>query len=262
MSPSSLPAAGARGATEASSSAAIELAWWPLNALQALATVSWSAFWISVALALRVVTGRSTAPLWLARWVWSPFLVRGSGARVEVHGAERLDRRRPCLLVTNHSSQLDIPLLFGLFPGPLHFLVKEELLKVPFLGAYLKATEMVMVPRGERSRSLSNLGRAVELLRRGRSLAAFPEGTRSRDGRLRPFKTGVFLPAIEAGAPIVPVAIRGADAVLPADGFRVRPGTVHIDVGEPIPTHALGRDDRHELAKRARAAVSALLAGD
>jgi 1-acyl-sn-glycerol-3-phosphate acyltransferase len=100
--------------------------------------------------------------------------------------------------------------------------------------------------------------RATDLLRAGSSVVSFPEGTRSRDGRVAPFKGGAFLAAIEAGVPVVPVGIQGAGAVLPPNGFRVRPGRIRITIGEPIPTQGLAISERVSIARRARAAVVAL----
>ena len=98
------------------------------------------------------------------------------------------------------------------------------------------------------------------MLRGSVSVCAFPEGTRSRDGRVGPFKGGAFQLAIEAGAGVVPVAIEGSGKVLPAAGFRVRPGRIVVRVGAPLATQGLVAHDRNALAQQARAAVVALLA--
>jgi 1-acyl-sn-glycerol-3-phosphate acyltransferase len=100
---------------------------------------------------------------------------------------------------------------------------------------------------------------AVDIVRGGASVCAFPEGTRSRDGRVAPFKGGAFQLAIEAGVSVVPVAIEGSGAVLPSAGFRVRPGAIVLRLGDPMPTHGLTLHDRNALAQQARAAVVALL---
>jgi 1-acyl-sn-glycerol-3-phosphate acyltransferase len=102
--------------------------------------------------------------------------------------------------------------------------------------------------------------RVPEILRAGESVACFPEGTRSRDGTIRPFKGGPFLMAIEAGVPVVPVALIGTGAVLPPKGFRVRPGVIRVRVGSPIPTAGLTPNERGELARRVRDEVERLYA--
>lgn len=239
------------------------LAWAPVNALQLVFTFSWSAFWIAVAL-VAVAVSRSTRPtLALARRVWAPGLLTGAGARLDVRGAERLApylAGRPALFVANHRSWIDIAALYRALPLELHFLAKRELAKVPFLGSYMRLMGMVLVDRADPRRAKATVGRAAELLAAGRKVISFPEGTRSRDGRLGRFKSGGFGAALEAGADVVPVAIVGAGEVLPPDGFRVRPGRIEVRIGEPIPVEPFRPGERAALARRAEAAVAALLA--
>ena len=116
---------------------------------------------------------------------------------------------------------------------PLHFIVKEELRRVPFLGWYIAAMGMIFVDRVARGRAYESVRRAADLIREGRSVVSFPEGTRSRDDSVKPFKPGVFVAAIEAGVPVVPVAILGTGAVLPPGGFRGRAGSDSRDPGRP-----------------------------
>jgi 1-acyl-sn-glycerol-3-phosphate acyltransferase len=114
---------------------------------------------------------------------------------------------------------------------------------------------MVFIERGIARSAPQRLRNAVSLVHGGATLCAFPEGTRSRDGSIGPFKGGALQVAIEAGVPVVPVAIRGSGAVLPAAGFRVRPGMIDLHFGDPIPTTGLDSEDRNALARRAREAV-------
>jgi 1-acyl-sn-glycerol-3-phosphate acyltransferase len=231
----------------------------PLNVLQAAGTIVWGAFWISVALVARFLTGSRRASLWLARRVWAPGQVAIGLSRVEVAGRERISPGRAYLVVANHQSWLDIPTLFVAFPGPLHFLAKKELARVPFLGWYIEAMGMVFVDRADRRRAVESVDRAGELLASGASLASFPEGTRSLPGTLAPFRAGGFGAAIAAGAELLPVAIDGAGKVLPRDGFAVRPGVVRVTIGEPISTAGMTHDERGELARRAEGAIATLL---
>jgi 1-acyl-sn-glycerol-3-phosphate acyltransferase len=241
------------------------LAWAPVNALQLVFTFAWSAFWIAVAL-VAVAVSRSTRPtLSLARRVWAPGLLHGAGARLEVRGAERLApyrAGRPALFVANHRSWIDIAALYRALPLELHFLAKRELAKVPFLGSYMRRMGMVLVDRAAARRATASVGRAAELLAAGRSVVSFPEGTRSRDGRLGRFKTGGFGAALESGADVVPIGVVGAGEVLPPDGFRVRPGRIEVRIGAPIPVAPFRPADRAGLARSAEAAVAALLEGE
>jgi 1-acyl-sn-glycerol-3-phosphate acyltransferase len=237
------------------------LSWWlflPLNVMQAVGTIAWGVVWISVALLARFVSGSRAPALWLARHVWAPGQIWIGVASLSVEGRERLPAG-PCLLVANHRSWIDIPALFVAFPRPLHFLAKKELARVPFLGWYIEAMGMVFVDRGDRRRAASSVDRARALLDAGASLASFPEGTRSLPDELRPFRSGGFGAAIDAGVEIVPVAIRGAGRVLPRDGFAVRPGRIEVVFGAPIPTAGRAHGERAALAREAEAAVARAL---
>jgi len=237
------------------------LAWSVCNAIQLGFTLLWSAGCITLALAVYAVTRRPRLPLAMARRLWAPGLVAAAGARVEVEGRDRLDLGRPLLFAANHQSVIDIPTLFVALPIPLRFILKRELRRMPFLGWYVTAMGMVFIDRRASSEAIEALHAAARVLRAGASLVCFPEGTRSRAGVIRPFKNGAFAVAIEAQAPVVPVAILGAGAVLPADGFRVRPGTIRVRFGEPIPTAGLAAEDRTDLARRTREAIVRLQAG-
>ncbi len=229
--------------------------WWPVNALQLVLTVSLSAAGISLALLVRLLTGSDRIPLRMAAWMWSPVLLRGAGARLEVSGLENVDFSRPHMLVANHQSMIEICALFKVVPVPLRFMLKDSLGRIPFLGAYTRAMGMILLRRGNPSEVGRQLERAADLLRDGHTLAAFPEGTRSRDGKVGPFKGGAFRAAIAAGVPIVPVAIEGSGRVMPPGGFAIRPGRIRLAFGDPISTDDLNIGDRQHLARRARSAV-------
>jgi 1-acyl-sn-glycerol-3-phosphate acyltransferase len=237
------------------------LAWLLFNALQLLFTLLWTAGWICLALLVRVLTGGRHWPLRMASRCWAPGLLHGAGARLEVHGLERVDWSRPHVFVANHQSMIDICALFRALPVPVRFVLKQELAKVPFVGWYARAMGMVFIERASARSSARRLHAAVDVVRGGASVCAFPEGTRSRDGRVGPFKGGAFQLAIEAGVCVVPVAIEGSGRVLPASGFRVRPGIIVLRIGDPLPTQGLAPHDRNTLAQQARAAVVALLEG-
>jgi 1-acyl-sn-glycerol-3-phosphate acyltransferase len=237
------------------------LLWLPLNFLQGAFTLLWSALWIALALGVRALAGEEEA-LAMARTIWAPGLLVGAGAHLSVRGLEAIDLSRPYLVVANHQSWIDVPALFRAFPIPLRFLAKRELARVPFLGAYLKATGMVLIARDALREKRGSVTRARELLAGDRgAVVSFPEGTRSRDGRLGGFRSGGFAAALESGAAVLPVAIAGAGRVLPAGGFRVRPGTIEVVVGRPIDSARFAPANRAGLAEAAENAVAELLAG-
>jgi len=234
---------------------------WPLiNLAQVVLAGIWTAGWITVALIASAVRGRQDPGLALARRIWAPGLLRLAGARLQVEGRQRLDPSQTYFFAANHQSWIDIPSLFAALPLPVLFLAKRELARVPFLGRYIERMGMVFVDRADRRQAVETVGRATARLREGWSVVSFPEGTRTPDGSVRRFKTAAFAAAVEAGVPVVPIALEGAGRVLPRDGFRVRPGLIRVRIGEPIPTPGLTRDDRAELAARVQREIELLLA--
>lgn len=231
------------------------LRWKLVNAGQALFLAFWSILWMSTAILVRIVTGDEEAALAMARRLWAPGILFVGGARVEARGLEKIDFSKPHVFVMNHESMIDIPVAQATLPVNLRFIIKRELLSVPFLGWYCRAVGMIPVDRGDTAAAVQSLKSAGERIRSGASIIAFPEGTRSRDGRIHPFKKGAFVTAIEAGVPVVPMAIAGAREALPSDGFKVRGGLIRVVVGDPIPTAGMGRDDRERLVALAQARV-------
>ncbi|MET0328161.1 MAG: lysophospholipid acyltransferase family protein, partial [Luteimonas sp.] len=189
-----------------------------INVLECLYTLLWTAGWISVSLIRQTVTGRPELALEMARSHWAPGLVRPAGG-LTVEGADAVDWSRPYMVVANHESLLDICVLFMAVPVPLRFLLKDEMRRVPFLAAYARATGMLFISREDRRAGPLLRRQVAGLLGAGHSLCLFPEGTRSRDGRMAEFKSGSFQAAIDAGVDVLPIALHGTGKVLPPTGF-------------------------------------------
>lgn len=244
------------------SNAGREGLWLAWNLLQLAFTLAWTAGLITLCLLLRGLRLISNDTLLrLGGWCWAPALVHGAGARLVVEGGQDVDWTRPHLLVSNHQSVIDICALFMAVPVPLRFLLKAEMLKVPFVNWYARATGMLFLDRDSRRAGALVRRQAAALLRQGRTLCLFPEGTRSRTGALAEFKAGLLQSAIDAGVDVVPVALDGCGKVLPPQGlFRVRPGPMRVRIGMPIPTSGAGAvQDRQALAARAHAEVARML---
>jgi 1-acyl-sn-glycerol-3-phosphate acyltransferase len=229
-----------------------------INLGQALFLIVWSVFWITAAIVGTLVTLDRNVALVMARRFWGPGLIWISGGRFELAPLPKVDWSRPHIFVMNHQSMIDIPLAFTAIPVNIRFVAKHVLKYVPFLGWYMWMTGMVFVNRSNRAQAVGSLRQAGERIRAGANILAYPEGTRTRDGRLLPFKKGVFVLAIEAKVPIVPIAVEGSYDVLPSDGFRVRPRTMRMKLGEPIETAHLTEADRDALMAKVHAAMSAL----
>jgi len=186
-------------------------------------------------------------------------LGRACGVHVRVHGAEHLSGPGPYIFVPNHQSHFDIAALLGHLPGRNRFVAKKELFAEPVLGSVLRTLGMVPVDRRDPVDAIARLNRAAS---EGSSLIIFPEGTRSRDGSLLPFKKGAFIAAIHLRLPIVPIVCRGTRAIMPPGGYlSIVPGNVDLFVEQPIPTAGLGYEDRDALAERVRAVITARLTG-
>jgi 1-acyl-sn-glycerol-3-phosphate acyltransferase len=180
-----------------------------------------------------VVTRSGDLPIWFARRAWSVLGLWLAGARVEVVQMPALPPG-PVIFASNHESALDIWVLFKTLPRGFRFIAKQELFRLPVFGWYLALGGHIPVDRTNRARAVTSLRRAGQAVRAGTSLVVFPEGTRSRDGRVQPFKKGPFVVAKEAGVPVIPVAISGSGAITPSKVVAVHPGTIRIAAGEPV----------------------------
>lgn len=152
------------------------------------------------------------------------------------NGADRVPPGRSYVYMSNHQSDLDIPILYATLPSPtIRMLAKKELFQIPLWGNALRAAEFVEVDRANHVRAVESIDRAEQLIRDGVSVYLAPEGTRSRDGRIGPLKKGGFHLAKKTGTPIVPVAIRGTIDILPRGTLRMRPNKrVEVTIGAPI----------------------------
>ncbi|MCP3101943.1 1-acyl-sn-glycerol-3-phosphate acyltransferase [Myxococcus sp. K15C18031901] len=229
-----------------------------LTALQALFLMFWGAFWITLAGVAMVLTRNGDVALMMARRFWAPMHWRINGSRMEVEPLPDIDWSRPHIFLMNHQSALDIPCAFAALPVNLRFVAKHVLRYVPFLGQYMSMTGMIFVDRSRHSAALASLRQAGGRIREGASILAFPEGTRSEDGRLQSFKKGPFMLALEAQVPIVPVAIEGSGRMLPVGSLLFYRGLIRVKVGQPIDTKGLTTGERDALMAQVHDAMSRL----
>jgi len=203
------------------------------------------------------------AVIFLAR-LWSRLLLATARVRVVVtfHGTGgALAADRPYVFAANHASSVDIWALFVALPVNFRFIAKKQLGHIPLFGWAMAAGRFIFIDRQNPAAARRSIARAAARIRSGTSVAIFPEGTRTRDGTLGPFKKGGVRLAAEAGVPIVPIAIRGSREIMPRGSVFLRRGTVHVDVGEPIATagiHSSG--ERTVLVEKIRDAIAQMLA--
>lgn len=160
--------------------------------------------------------------------------LRLAGVRVQVEGRELLDTQQNYIFMCNHVSNLDPPVLIRAIPGRSSVLVKRELFRVPILGSAMRIGDMVPVDRQNREAAIDSMREAGAVMRKGFNMMVFPEGTRSPDGRLLPFKKGPFYLATDYGFPIVSVTISGSERLLPKGGLIIRSGTVRLVFHRPL----------------------------
>jgi 1-acyl-sn-glycerol-3-phosphate acyltransferase len=187
---------------------------------------------------------------------WSQALVEKAAIRLTVFGAERAQSGSAFVVMSNHQSHYDIPVLYQSLGLRLRMVAKAELFRIPIWAQAMRAAGFVELDRGARDRAIKSLERAKQALAAGTSIWIAPEGTRSRDGTLGPFKLGGFHLAVGAGARILPVSIAGTRQTLPAKGGRVTTGAeVRVTVHDPIDPSDFGAEPGEPLVQAVRHAI-------
>ncbi len=194
---------------------------------------------------------------------WSRACLRNARVELNVVGRERLATGETYLVMSNHQSLYDIPVIFQVIGPNIRMITKKELFRLPVFGGALEAAGFIAIDRGDRNAAVRSLSRARELLASGTHVWISPEGTRSKTGALLPFKKGAFYLALEASLPILPVTLRGTRHILPAHGVRTNAGvTVSAIIHErvdPAPFASKGKPGRAELMDHVRAVIEGAL---
>jgi 1-acyl-sn-glycerol-3-phosphate acyltransferase len=179
--------------------------------------------------------------------------------RFRVHGTPPRSINGRTVVISNHASHADTMLISQL-PWEMKWMAKRSLLSIPFVGWMMWLAGDVPVDRGEKESAIEAMRRCVRWLDRGMPVMIFPEGTRSPDGNMLPFKDGAFRLAIEAGAELLPLAVYGTSEALPKHSWRFGTAEARVAVGKPISTAGLSLDRLPELKAQARAQIEALVA--
>jgi len=186
---------------------------------------------------------------------WCRLNLALSGVSASMIGEDRIDQNQPYIVMANHQSHYDVFALMGLLPLQLRWVIKMELRKIPIFGIACEKVGYIFIDRGNHEKAQKSLDAAGEKIRAGSSVIFFPEGTRSEDGKLRPFKKGGFVIALEAKVPILPVTVVGGKEILPKGSLRILPGNMKVIIHEPIYVDEYTYETKERLMERVRAAI-------
>jgi 1-acyl-sn-glycerol-3-phosphate acyltransferase len=231
---------------------------WRSNVLQTPGFALVTAACGMTALAVSLVDKKGQAQHWIAR-IWARILVRVSLSRVKLEGEENLRKHPVAVYAPNHTSYMDIPVVFAALPFQFRILARKQLWQWPFIGWYLERSGQMRIDTENPHATLTSLGGAVKALRGGMPLVVFPEGGRTPDGALRPFLSGAAYLAIRAQVPLVPIALKGVYDLLPIHTHHFYPGELTMQVGEPIETKGMSVRQTGELTEQLREAIEGML---
>ena len=187
--------------------------------------------------------------------LWARMLLWLTNTSVEVIGRENVQTGRPHIFMANHQSDFDILIVLAHIPGQFRWIVKKELFKIPVFGTAMRNAGYIEIDRQNHEKALKSLDEAARKIREGKSVVTFPEGTRSKDGTVKPFKQGMFHLAIESGVSIIPISIIGAKEIMPKRSLNVKPGKITMVIDRPVDVSAYTKETRGELIERVRSII-------
>lgn len=187
--------------------------------------------------------------------IWAKMLLLLTNIRVRIIGTENILLGKPQIFMANHQSDFDILIVLAHIPGQFRWIVKKELFHIPIFGAAMKTAGYIEIDRQDHERAMTSLDKAARKIQEGKSVMSFPEGTRSKDGEIKPFKQGMFHLAIKSGVPIVPISIIGANGIMPKRSLKIKPGKVTLVIDKPIDVGEFSIENRHALIDRVRQVI-------
>ena len=187
--------------------------------------------------------------------VWARSILVGSRVHVRVNGLSNIEPDKSYVYMANHQSNFDIPVLLGYLPVQFRWLAKAELFKIPVFGRAMRGAGYVKIDRFNQESAFDSISEAAQKMKDGVSVMIFPEGTRSKDGRIKSFKKGGFVMAVDAGVPIVPIIIRGTWSIMAKSSLRINRGDVEMEIAKPIDTIGYSRETKDELMDKVRTVI-------
>lgn len=203
--------------------------------LQVFLIILWTAICGLLGIVLMLITWNGA---WVhyfeGRYLFCPPVLFIARVKLKVVGLENLETNSPCIYVSNHVSHMDVVAIAKTIPLGLFYIGKKELKKVPILGQYMQLIGHVFIDRKNHEKAMASMRKAAELIKAGKNVITFPEGTRSPNGKVGVFKRGTFIIAKEGAIDIQPIALVNAEKILPRDSFVIHPGTIEVRIGKRI----------------------------
>jgi 1-acyl-sn-glycerol-3-phosphate acyltransferase len=188
--------------------------------------------------------------------IWAKVILMAAGAKLHIDGTENFEKAASYIVVANHQSLMDIPVLIYGLPLSIRIIAKRELFKIPVFGWGMRSVGMLEIDRTNQKQSFETLKKAENIVRTHQlSILAFPEGTRSEDGKIYPFKKGPFILAINTGLSLLPVSVSGTRRIIPKGKIQIKPGHVKIKIHSPVPVSDLELADRNKLVSKIHASI-------
>jgi 1-acyl-sn-glycerol-3-phosphate acyltransferase len=199
---------------------------------------------------------RTGDPVHIIARIWARSILMFSWVPVRVEGLSNIEPDKSYVYMANHQSNFDIPVLLGYLPVQFRWLAKAELFKIWGFGRAMRGAGYVKIDRFNQESAFESINEAAQKMKNGVSVMIFPEGTRSLDGRIKSFKKGGFVMAVDAGVPIVPVIIRGTWSIMDKSSLRIHHGAVEMEIAKPIDTTGYSRETKEELMEKVRTVIS------
>ena len=208
-------------------------------------------FFAILAIFVSFISKSGDLPHIVAR-IWAKCILVASGIKVTVKGHSNIDSAGSYIYMSNHLSNFDIPVLLAYLPVQFRWLAKAELFKIPLFGYAMQRAGYISIDRSNFRSAVQSLKRAAKNIRDGVSVLIFPEGTRSQDFNIQPFKKGGFVLAVDSGVPIIPVIIHGTWPIMPKKRILVKPGNVVLEIAKPIKSSDYTRKTKEDLMEKVR----------
>jgi 1-acyl-sn-glycerol-3-phosphate acyltransferase len=211
-------------------------------------------FWGTIAIIVSFFT-RSGNPVHIIARIWARGILFISRIKVSVNGLGNIDPSQSYVYMSNHQSNFDIPVLLAYLPVQFRWLAKAELFRIPIFGRAMRGAGYVKIDRFNQKSAFESINEAARKMKNGVSIMIFPEGTRSLDGKIRPFKKGGFVMAVDSGVPIVPVILQGTRSIMEKTSLRVNTGEVSLNIETPIATSGFTRKNKEKLIESVRTVI-------